>query len=132
MTVAGIDVFMSRTGFSGELGYELIPARGDAERLWLALEQAGVRPVGFNAIDIARVEAGLIVFEYEYEPGQLHPVRPRPRPDGQLRTRDRLRGKAALQQLAAAPPRRLKTLRLEPGDLPETGTEVTKDGQRRG
>ena len=129
VTVAGIDVFLSRTGFSGELGYELIPARGNAERLWLALEQADVRPVGFNAIDIARVEAGLIVFEYEYEPGQLTPF------DLGL---DRMvsfapeidyRGKAALQQVAAAPPRRLKTLRLEPGDLPETGTEVTRDGQ---
>ena len=64
---------MSRTGFSGELGYELIPARDDAERLWLALADAGVRPVGFNAIDIARIEAGLIVFEFEYEPGQLTP-----------------------------------------------------------
>ena len=30
-------------------------------------------PVGFNAIDIARIEAGLIVFEYEYEPGQRTP-----------------------------------------------------------
>ena len=37
VTVAGINVFISRTGFSGELGYELIPARQDAERLWLAL-----------------------------------------------------------------------------------------------
>lgn len=128
VAVAGIDVFMSRTGFSGELGYELIPARSDAERLWLALEQAGVRPVGFNAIDIARVEAGLIVFEYEYEPGQLTPF------DLGL---DRMVsfapeidyvGKAALQQVAAAPPRRLKTLRLQAGDLPETGSEVTRDG----
>jgi aminomethyltransferase len=127
--VAGIEVFMSRTGFSGELGYELIPARADAERLWQALAEAGVRPVGFNAIDIARVEAGLIVFEYEYEPGQLTPF------DLGL---DRMVsfapdvdyvGKDALARVAADPPRRLRTLRLEAGELPDGGSDVTKDGR---
>jgi glycine cleavage system aminomethyltransferase T len=37
-------------------------------------------------------------------------------------------GRAALEKLAENPPRRLKTLRLEPGDLPEAGSEVTRDG----
>ncbi len=129
VTIAGIEVFMSRTGFSGELGYELIPARADAERLWLSLADAGVQPVGFNAIDIARIEAGLIVFEFEYEPGKLTPfdlgmdrmVSFAPEID--------YVGKDALQKTAAEPPRRLKTLRLEAGELPDAGTEVTKDGQ---
>jgi aminomethyltransferase len=84
--------------------------------------------VGFNAIDIARIEAGLIVFEYEYEPGQLTPfdlgmdrmVSFAPEAD--------YIGRAALQQVAEAPPRRLKTLRLEAGELPEAGSPVTKDG----
>ncbi len=129
VTIAGIEVFMSRTGFSGELGYELISARNDAERLWLTLADAGVRPVGFNAIDIARIEAGLIVFEFEYEPGQLTPfdlgmdrmVSFAPEID--------YVGKDALHKIASEPPRRLKTLRLEAGELPEAGCEVTKEGQ---
>lgn len=128
VSIAGVEVFMSRTGFSGELGYELIPARARAEELWLKLGDAGVVPVGFNAIDIARIEAGLIVFEYEYEPGQRTPY------DLGL---DRMVsfapelsyiGKSALQELSADPPRRLKTLRLEPGDLPEPGSDVTREG----
>jgi aminomethyltransferase len=128
ITVAGFEVFISRTGFSGELGYELIPARGDAEPLWLALADAGVRPVGFNAIDIARIEAGLIVFESEYEPGELTPF------DLGM---DRMvsfapdidyLGKATLQQIAEQPPHRLKTLQLGAGALPEGGSEVTKGG----
>lgn len=129
VTVAGINVFISRTGFSGELGYELIPARQDAERLWLALADAGVRPVGFNAIDIARIEAGLIVFEYEYEPGNMTT----PFDLGMDRMvsfspdLDYL-GRDALQRVAEAPPHRLKTLRLEAGELPEAGSSVTKDG----
>jgi aminomethyltransferase len=128
VTIAGIEVFMSRTGFSGELGYELIPSRSEAEQLWLALADAGVQPVGFNAIDIARIEAGLIVFEFEYEPGQLTPfdlgmdrmVSSAPEID--------YVGKDALQKVAAEPPRRLKTLRLEAGELPDGGSDVTKDG----
>lgn len=129
VTIAGIEVFMSRTGFSGEIGYELIPARADVEALWLALEAAGVRPVGFNAIDIARIEAGLIVFEYEYEPGERTPF------DLGL---DRMVsfspevdyvGKDALAAVAAAPPHRLKTLQLSSDDLPEGGSEITRAGQ---
>jgi aminomethyltransferase len=128
VTVAGIDVFCSRTGFSGELGYELIPARDQAETLWLALAEAGVRPVGFNAIDIARIEAGLIVFEYEYEPGTCTPF------DVGL---DRMvsfapglqyTGRDALAALADAPPRRLKTLRLSDAEAPEPGSSVLRDG----
>lgn len=128
VSIAGIDVFMSRTGFSGELGYELIPARDQAENLWLKLADAGVQPVGFNAMDIARIEAGLIVFEYEYEPGERTPF------DLGL---DRMVsfapglsyvGQSALQSIAEHPPRRLKTLRLEPGGLPEPGSDITRDG----
>lgn len=131
--IAGVNVFMSRTGFSGELGYELIPARDDVERLWEALGNAGVTPVGFNAIDIARIEAGLIVFEYEYQPGERTPF------DLGL---DRMVsfapeidyiGKSALHDIASAPPRRLKTLRLEAGEeLPEPGSEVTRNGNAVG
>lgn len=128
VTVAGIEVFMSRTGFSGELGYELIPGRTDAESLWSALAEAGVRPLGFNAIDIARIEAGLIVFEYEYEPGQRTPYDLGL--DRMVSFADGLDyvGRAALQAMSQSPPRRLKTLRLEPGDLPAAGSDVTREG----
>lgn len=127
VSVAGIEVFISRTGFSGELGYEMIPARSDAEDLWAALADAGVRPVGFNAIDIARVEAGLIVHEYEYSPGQRSPFDVGL--DAMVSFAPDLDyvGKAALQQIAAAPPHRLKTLQVD-GDLPEAGADVTRDG----
>lgn len=128
VTVAGVDVFVSRTGFSGELGFELIPARDDAERLWSALADAGARPVGYNAIDIARVEAGLIVHGFDYSPGDRSPF------DVGLDAMVSLApdvdcvGKAALQEVAAAPPHRFKTLRLPSDELPESGVDVTRDG----
>jgi aminomethyltransferase len=69
-TVDGMPVDVSRTGYTGDLGYELwIPAEA-AERLWDALHAAGephgIRPVGIRAMDVARVEAGLVLIEVEY------------------------------------------------------------------
>jgi aminomethyltransferase len=63
-----IDV--TRTGYTGDLGYELwIPSK-HAVRVWDALfnagEQFGLRPVGMRAMDVARVEAGLILIDAEY------------------------------------------------------------------
>jgi aminomethyltransferase len=55
----------SRTGFTGDLGYELWVDPADAERLWDALMEAGrvrtVRPVGSRALNIARLEAGFLL-----------------------------------------------------------------------
>lgn len=129
VNIAGIEVFISRTGFSGELGYELIPARTEAEQLWLALADAGVKPVGFNAIDIARIEAGLIVFEFEHEPGQLTPLDLGMDRMVSFAPEIDYVGKDALHKIASEPPRRLKTLRLEAGELPEAGSDVTRGGR---
>ena len=62
-----------RTGFSGELGFELIPAREDAVALWQKLSDAGGQPVGLDAIEVARIEAGLVVIDADYTPGETSP-----------------------------------------------------------
>jgi len=61
---------VSRTGYTGDLGYELwVPARR-APALWDALMEAGrdhaIRPAGMLALDVARLEAGLILLEVDY------------------------------------------------------------------
>jgi len=62
---AGTAVMASRTGFTGDLGYELWVDPADAERLWDALMEAGrvrtIRPVGSRALNIARIEAGFLL-----------------------------------------------------------------------
>ncbi|HET7170020.1 MAG TPA: aminomethyltransferase family protein [Gaiellales bacterium] len=68
--IAGVDVDVSRTGYTGDLGYELwIPAAA-AVAVWDALfaagEQHGIRPAGLRALDVVRVEAGLILIEVDY------------------------------------------------------------------
>ena len=131
--VAGVDVHLSRTGYGGELGYELFlhdPA--DAETLWNAIVGAGVTPFGTDAIEVARVEAGLIVTEYDYTPHERTPF------DVDLDKCVRLdrglgfAGEDALRAVAAAPPNRFVTLRYEADDLPEYGAAVTQDGEEVG
>ena len=62
--VEGIDIMVSRTGFTGDLGYELWVGPDDALRLWDALFDAGrvfgIRAIGTDALDLARIEAGFL------------------------------------------------------------------------
>ena len=72
--VGGVPVYLSRTGFGGELGYELfLTDPDDAPALWNAVAGAGATPLGVEAIEILRIEAGLIVTDYDYEAHQRTP-----------------------------------------------------------
>jgi aminomethyltransferase len=61
---------ISRTGYTGDLGYEIWVENEYAERLWDALVEAGepygITPTGILALDVARIEAGLILIETDY------------------------------------------------------------------
>ncbi len=62
--VEGVDLMVSRTGFTGDLGYELWMDPDPAERIWDILMAAGrsrgIRPIGSKALNIARIEAGFL------------------------------------------------------------------------
>lgn len=68
--IAGIPIMVSRTGYTGDLGYEVWVASRDAERVWDLLMEAGrgfgIRPAGMLALDVARLEAGFILLEVDY------------------------------------------------------------------
>jgi aminomethyltransferase len=68
--IGGIDVNVSRTGYTGDLGYEIFVDADGAVELWDALWQAGephgIRAAGIRALDVSRVEAGLILIEADY------------------------------------------------------------------
>jgi aminomethyltransferase len=74
-TVAGIEIDVTRTGYTGDLGYELWVDAGSAPALWDALIAAGadhgLRPAGIRAMDVARVEAGLVLIEVDYTSARL-------------------------------------------------------------
>src|SRR5690606_28120785 len=53
------DLFIARTGYTGEDGFEIVLAEGSAVALWDALLAAGVKPAGLGARDTLRLEAGM-------------------------------------------------------------------------
>ncbi len=55
-TVAGADVLVCRTGYTGEDGVELLASPSDAERIWESLLSAGAKPAGLGARDTLRLE----------------------------------------------------------------------------
>jgi aminomethyltransferase len=68
--LCGKDVTISRTGYTGDLGFEIWMEGKDALTIWDALMDAGadygIAPVGILAMDMARVEAGLFMIEVDY------------------------------------------------------------------
>ena len=68
--IAGVPVDISRTGYTGDLGYEIWIPWPEAVRVWDALVDAGrefdVHPCGMLALDVARIEAGLILIDVDY------------------------------------------------------------------
>jgi len=69
-TIAGVPVEVSRTGYTGDLGYEIWVASEQALKIWDALMEAGqafdIHPAGMLALDVARVEAGLLLIEVDF------------------------------------------------------------------
>ena len=65
-----VAIDISRTGYTGDLGYELWVAADHAVALWESLMNAGrdygIRPAGMLALDVVRLEAGLILLEVDY------------------------------------------------------------------
>jgi aminomethyltransferase len=68
--IRGREISISRTGYTGDLGYEIWLSAGEALPLWDALMEAGadygIAPAGILAMDMARVEAGLFMIEVDY------------------------------------------------------------------
>lgn len=132
VTVAGVPVWLSRTGVSGELGYEFFCRPDDAEELLRSLiRETGVKPYGLQAIEPVRIESGVIVTETDYPEHTYTPF------DLSL---DRLvdleqdfLGRDALAAIASEPRRkRLTTIRLPSSDLPEYGTAIFAAGEEVG
>ena len=69
-TIAGADVDISRTGYTGDLGFEIWMKRRDANTVWDALASVGshfaLRPAGMLALDVARIEAGLLLIDVDF------------------------------------------------------------------
>jgi aminomethyltransferase len=69
-TIAGVRVDISRTGYTGDLGYEIWMPADRAIDVWDALMSGGrcfdIKPAGMLALDVARIEAGLLLIEVDF------------------------------------------------------------------
>jgi aminomethyltransferase len=136
-TIGGVPCLVSRTGYSGELGYELYCDVDRASELWNAVLEAGrpkgMLPIGLSAIETLRIEAGLLFPDVDYFQHETDPFEVRL--DGVVKV-DKAGdfiGKEALREIAASgTPRLLVTLRIEADEVPEYGAKVTQDGNEVG
>ena len=128
--IGDVAVDVSRTGYTGDLGYEVWMAAGDAVAVWDALMAAGtaygIRPAGMLALDVVRLEAGLILLEVDYTSAR-HAMNPEQNYSpfeiglGRLVSFDKgdFVGRLALEreQKAGGPARRLVGLQLDWYDI---------------
>ena len=130
-SVAEIPALISRTGYTGELGYELFVHPHDGAALWQRLMVAGhpfgLMPMGMLALDRARIEAGLLSAGYEfddltspYQAGIGWTVASKP---------DFI-GKAALEKIKAHPPKVAVGLVLDGNEVARYGQCVYAGGER--
>jgi aminomethyltransferase len=133
VTVGGVPVWLSRTGYSGELGFELYCKPEDASALWHAVVEAGephgLKPIGLSAIETLRIESGLLFPDIDYFPHQTDPFEVRLDNVIKLDTGNDFIGRDALRQIAEHGTQRLlTTLRIDGEEIPEYGAAVTVDG----
>ncbi|MGF1516654.1 MAG: DUF1989 domain-containing protein [Nodosilinea sp.] len=130
--VQGIPVLISRTGYTGELGYELfvLPQHGAA--LWKILMEAGrpagLLPLGMKALDRARIEAGLLAMGYEFD-DLISPYQAGIGWAVAMKKPDFI-GKAALEAIRLHPPRVAVGLVLEGPEVAAHGQPVFAAGER--
>jgi aminomethyltransferase len=113
----GAPVVVSRTGYTGELGYEIFCHPKDAETVfdavWKAGEKYGLVPMGLEALDMVRIEAGLIFANYEFN-SETDPFEAGIGFTVPLKTKlDDFIGKAALVQRKEHPRRKLVGLEID-------------------
>ena len=131
-TAGGIDVFVARTGYTGEDGFEIVVPEAHAVAFWNALLGAGVKPAGLGARDTLRLEAGMNLYGQDmddtvspYEAALAWTVALDDRPDG--KPRDFI-GRGALEaQKAKGVPRQMVGLVMDEKGVLRHGQKVLTD-----
>ncbi|MBT6509798.1 MAG: aminomethyl transferase family protein, partial [Rhodospirillaceae bacterium] len=113
----GVPIVVSRTGYTGELGYEVWCHPKHAVEVWDAVFEAGaphgITPLGLDALDMLRIESGLIFAGYDFD-DQTDPFEAGIGFSVALKTKeDDFIGRAALERRKANPQKKLVGLELE-------------------
>lgn len=123
--VQGTSVVISRTGYSGELGYEIFCHPKDAveifDRVWEAGQEYGITPLGLAALDMLRIEGGLIFAGSEFD-DQTDPFEAGIGFTVPLKSKtDDFIGRTAIEERKAHPHRKLVGFEIEGGTIPAPG-----------
>ncbi len=131
LTLDGEPVMISRTGYTGELGYEIFMTADRVRGFWkLLLEKSGILPAGLGARDILRLEMGYPLYGHELDRSRT----PVGASGGRfVDTAKPFTGReAVVRDLASAETRRLVGLRLDGRQAARSHDLVTRDGVERG
>jgi len=130
--VAGVPVWLSRTGVSGELGFEFFCRADDApELLRNVVKLTGARPYGLASIEPVRIEAGVIVTDTDYPENAYTPYDVSF--DRLVNLEREFLGRDRLREVEPKPRRRrLTTLALLDHELPDYGTPLSHHGEPGG
>jgi aminomethyltransferase len=132
--IAGVPIFMTRLGYTAELGYELWVERQRALELWDALIEAlqpqGMKVIGMTALDLFRIEGGFIIGGIEYD----STVSPYECGLGWSVDLDKgeFQGREALARDKDATELRLTSVTLESGGSGTSGAPIVVDGDEVG
>jgi aminomethyltransferase len=131
----GIPIIVSRTGYTGELGYEVFCHPSDGPAVWDAIQQAGeqygIKPLGLEALDMLRIESGLIFAGYEFD-DQVDPFEAGIGFTVALANDEDFVGREALMERKEHPQRRLVGLELDSNETAGHGDPVYVGRQRVG
>ncbi len=134
-TFDGIPIVVSRTGYTGELGYEIFCHPDDGEAVWDAVMEAGdglgLTPLGLDALDMLRIEAGLIAVGNEYD-DQVDPFEAGIGFAVDLRNEEDFVGRSALEERKTHPQRVLVGLDLDGNEPAGHGDAVYVGSQQVG
>lgn len=130
--VSGIDALVSRTGYTGEDGFEILVAAADTPALWEILMAAGtdygLRPAGLGARDTLRLEAAMPLYGHELD-ADTNPIEAG-LPRFVSLTKDDFIGRDVMAAAKAnGPAKRLVGFEMVGRGIPRGGYEVARDGQ---
>jgi aminomethyltransferase len=131
----GIPIIVSRTGYTGELGYEVWCHPSDGPAVWDAIWDAGqehqIKPLGLEALDMLRIESGLIFAGYEFD-DQVDPFEAGIGFTVALSNDEDFIGRDALLERKEHPQRQLVGLELDSNETAGHGDPVYVGRQRVG
>ncbi len=123
----GIPVMVSRTGYTGELGYEVFCHPSQAPAVWDAIMKAGephkISPFGFDALDMVRIEAGLVFGGYDFD-STTDPIEAGIGFSVPTKKDEDYIGKAAIERRRQTPSRKLVGLEVAGNEKPGHGDPV--------